>query len=310
MSKKNKIMVIYGGISAEREISIISSREIISSLRRLNYDVVKIDANLDLIDQIYANNPDIIFNALHGTWGEDGEVQKILEESKVPYTHSGIAASKLAMDKNESGKIFTQNGFSYPNSIMCNLNDLIGSDPMQYPYVIKPNDSGSSVGVAIIFNELEKNEYIESIISGQTSSSKKNKVLVQEFIEGPEVQVAIYGKDQVGSIEIVPKNKFYDYESKYFDNGATQHIIPPRIDGNKIKEVNELGLKAHKVLNCRGITRSDFILDNKTGIFSILEINTQPGMTSTSLVPEIANYYGVSFDSLIDWIVRDASINR
>ena len=307
---KKKVMVIYGGISAEREISIISSKEILKALKRLNYEVIEIDADPNLLKEIKFHKPDIIFNALHGTWGEDGEVQKILENSKVSYTHSGIAASKLAMDKNESGKIFIQNGFSYPNSIMCNLKDLIGSDIMPYPYVIKPNDNGSSVGVAIIFNEFEKNEYIQSIISSQTCSDEKNKVLVQEFIDGPEVQVAIYGKDQVGCIEIVPKNKFYDYESKYFDNGATQHIIPPRIESSKIKEVNELGLKAHKVLNCRGVTRSDFILDNKTGIFFILEINTQPGMTPTSLVPEIAKYYGVSFDNLIDWIVKDASINR
>ena len=309
MSKK-KVMVIYGGISAEREISIISSKEILKSLKRLNYEVIEIDADPNLLKEINSHEPDIIFNALHGTWGEDGEVQKILEHSKVPYTHSGIAASKLAMDKNESGKIFIQNGFSYPNSIFCNLKDLMGNDPMPYPYVIKPNDNGSSVGVAIIFNELEKNEYIQNIISGQTCSDEKTKVLVQKFIEGPEVQVAIYGKDQVGSIEIVPKNKFYDYESKYFDNGATQHIIPPRIEQSKIREVSELGLKAHKVLNCKGVTRSDFILDNKTGIFFILEINTQPGMTPTSLVPEIAKYYGVSFDNLIDWIVKDASINR
>ena len=309
MSKK-KIMVIYGGISAEREISIISSKEITKALKRLNYEVIEVDADPGLLKEINFHKPDIVFNALHGTWGEDGEVQKILENSKVPYTHSGIAASKLAMDKNESGKIFIQNGFSHPNSIMCNLKDLIGNDPMPYPYVIKPNDNGSSVGVDIITNELEKNEYIQGIISSQTCSDEKNKVLVQEFIEGPEVQVAIYGNDQVGSIEIVPKNKFYDYESKYFDNGATKHIIPPRIEANKIKEVNELGLKAHKVLNCKGITRSDFILDNKSGIFFILEINTQPGMTPTSLVPEIAKYHGVSFDNLIDWIVKDASINR
>ena len=198
MSKK-KIMVIYGGISAEREISIISSKEISKALKRLNYEVIEVDADPGLLKEINFHKPDIVFNALHGTWGEDGEVQKILENSKVPYTHSGIAASKLAMDKNESGKIFIQNGFSYPNSIMCNLKDLIGNDPMPYPYVIKPNDNGSSVGVAIITNELEKNEYIQDIISSQTCSDEKNKVLVQEFIEGPEVQVAIYGNDQVGS---------------------------------------------------------------------------------------------------------------
>jgi D-alanine-D-alanine ligase len=309
MSKK-KIMVIYGGISAEREISIISSKEIIKSLRSLNYEVIDIDADPSLLKEINYHKPNIIFNALHGTWGEDGEVQKILEASKVPYTHSGIESSQLAMDKFKSGKIFKKHNFSHPRSLLCNLKDLIGSNPMNYPYVIKPNNNGSSVGVVMINSESEKNDYIKKSISGRTCSEESDKLLIQEFIKGPEIQVAVYGNGKSGSIEIVPKNNFYDYESKYFDNGATQHIIPPRLDNKKIDEVNELGLKAHKILKCKGISRSDFILDKETGNFFILEINTQPGMTPTSLVPEIAKYHGISFDSLIDWIIKDASINR
>ena len=307
---KKKIMVIYGGISAEREISIISSKEIIKSLRSLNYEVIDIDADPSLLKEINYHKPNVIFNALHGTWGEDGEVQKILEASKVPYTHSGIESSQLAMDKFKSGKIFKRHNFSHPRSLLCSLKDLIGSNPMNYPYVIKPNNNGSSVGVVMINSELEKNDYIKKSISGRTCSEESDKLLIQEFIDGPEIQVAIYGNGKSDSIEIVPKNKFYDYESKYFDNGATQHIIPPRLDNKKIDEVNELGLKAHKILKCRGISRSDFILDKETGNFFILEINTQPGMTPTSLVPEIAKYHGISFDSLIDWIIKDASINR
>ena len=303
-------MVIYGGISAEREISIISSKEIIKSLRSLNYDVIDIDADPSLLKEINYHKPNIIFNALHGTWGEDGEVQKILEASKVPYTHSGIESSQLAMDKFKSGKIFKKHNFSHPRSLLCDLKDLIGSNPMNYPYVIKPNNNGSSVGVVMINSELEKNDYIKKSISGRTCSEESDKLLIQEFIKGPEIQVAVYGNGKSGSIEIVPKNNFYDYESKYFDNGATQHIIPPRLDNKKIDEVNELGLKAHKILKCKGISRSDFILDKETGNFFILEINTQPGMTPTSLVPEIAKYHGISFDSLIDWIIKDASINR
>ena len=303
-------MVIYGGISAEREISIISSKEIIKSLRSLNYEVIDIDADPSLLKEINYHKPNVIFNALHGTWGEDGEVQKILEASKVPYTHSGIESSQLAMDKFKSGKIFKRHNFSHPRSLLCDLKDLIGSNPMNYPYVIKPNNNGSSVGVVMINSELEKNDYIKKSISGRTCSEESDKLLIQEFIDGPEIQVAIYGNGKSDSIEIVPKNKFYDYESKYFDNGATQHIIPPRLDNKKIDEVNELGLKAHKILKCRGISRSDFILDKETGNFVILEINTQPGMTPTSLVPEIAKYHGISFDSLIDWIIKDASINR
>ena len=309
MSKK-KIMVIYGGISAEREISIISSKEIINSLKSLNYEVIDIDADPSLLKEINYHKPNVIFNALHGTWGEDGEVQKILEASKVPYTHSGIESSQLAMDKFKSGKIFKRHNFSHPRSLLCSLKDLIGSNPMNYPYVIKPNNNGSSVGVVMINSELEKNDYIKKSISGRTCSEESDKLLIQEFIDGPEIQVAIYGNGKSDSIEIVPKNKFYDYESKYFDNGATQHIIPPRLDNKKIDEANELGLKAHKILKCKGISRSDFILDKETGNFFILEINTQPGMTPTSLVPEIAKYHGISFDSLIDWIIKDASINR
>ena len=309
MSKK-KIMVIYGGISAEREISIISSKEIIKSLRSLNYEVIDIDADPNLLKEINYHKPNVIFNALHGTWGEDGEVQKILEASKVPYTHSGIKSSQLAMDKFKSGKIFKRHNFSHPRSLLCTLKDLIGSNPMNYPYVIKPNNNGSSVGVVMINSELEKNDYIKKSISGRTCSEENDKLLIQEFIDGPEIQVAIYGNGKSDSIEIVPKNKFYDYESKYFDNGATQHIIPPRLEYKKIDEVNDLGLKAHKILKCKGISRSDFILDKETGNFFILEINTQPGMTPTSLVPEIAKYHGISFDSLIDWIIKDASINR
>ena len=303
-------MVIYGGTSAEREISIISSKEIIKSLRSLNYEVIDIDADPSLLKEINYHKPNVIFNALHGTWGEDGEVQKILEASKVPYTHSGIESSQLAMDKFKSGKIFKRHNFSHPRSLLCSLKDLIGSNPMNYPYVIKPNNNGSSVGVVMINSELEKNDYIKKIISGRTCSEESDKLLIQEFINGPEIQVAIYGNGKSNSIEIVPKNNFYDYESKYFDNGATQHIIPPRLDNKKIDAVNELGLKAHKILKCRGISRSDFILDKETGNFFILEINTQPGMTPTSLVPEIAKYHGISFDSLIDWIIKDASINR
>ena len=304
------VMVIYGGISAEREISIISSKEIIKSLKRLEYNVIEIDADPNLMKEIIYYKPDIIFNALHGTWGEDGQVQEILEASKIWYTHSGVNASRLAMNKFESGQIFQKNNFFHPKSLLCNFKDLIGSDPMNFPYVIKPNDNGSSVGVAIISSESDKNKYIKEMVASRTCSEENDKLLVQEFIHGPEIQVAVYGNDKSGSIEIVPKNKFYDYESKYFDNGQTQHIIPPRITNKQMEEVNILGLKAHKLLKCRGISRSDFILDKKTGNFYILETNTQPGMTPTSLVPEIAKYHGFDFDNLINWIVEDASINR
>ena len=303
MKKFKKVMLIYGGISSEREISIISSTEIAKSLIRLGYDLIKIDANKSLKDEIEKYAPDVIFNALHGTWGEDGEVQKIIEDAGVPYTNSGIEASNLAMDKHRSSIEFIKNSISYPKTYLSNIDEFMNENSMEYPFVIKPRSEGSSVGVAIICSDEDKKKYIKE-------NKNRRNILIQEFIEGIEIQVAVIGDEQTGSIEIVPKNKFYDYESKYFDNGKTRHIIPPRLNKNEIKKVEQLGLKAHQVLKCKGISRSDFIMNKKTNIFYILEVNTQPGMTPTSLVPEIALSKGVSFDSLIDWILNDASTNR
>jgi len=303
MNKFKKVMLIYGGISSEREISIISSQGINDSLIRNNYEVIKIDADKNLESQIKKYNPDVIFNALHGTWGEDGKVQKIIELTNVPYTNSGIKASELAMDKHKSSEIFTKINLNYPNTILSSLKSIKSENLMHYPYVLKPRNEGSSVGVGIIKNEDDKLKYFEQ-------NKERNEILVQEFIEGKEVQVAIYGDNKTGSIEIEPKNDFYDYESKYFDNGQTKHIIPPRINDQQLDLVEKLALRAHNALGCKGISRTDFILEKKSGIFYILEVNTQPGMTPTSLVPEIANSKGTNFDELINWILNDASTNR
>ena len=303
MKKFNKVMLIYGGISSEREISIISSTEIAKSLVNLGYDLIKIDANKSLKNEIEKHLPDVIFNALHGTWGEDGEVQKIIEEAGVPYTNSGIEASNLAMDKHRSSIEFIKNSIPYPKTYLYSMKDFQNNNIFDYPFVIKPRNEGSSVGVAIIHSIEDKELYIKKNIDRQN-------ILIQEFIEGVEIQVAVIGHEKTGSIEIIPKNKFYDYESKYFDDGKTQHIIPPRLKSDEIEKVEQLGLKAHKVLKCKGISRSDFIMNKKTNTFYILEVNTQPGMTPTSLVPEIALSKGINFDCLIDWIINDASTNR
>ena len=302
MSKK-KIMVIYGGISAEREISIITSKEISSALVRLGYEVIEIDADLDLSDHISKHKPDVIFNGLHGTWGEDGEVQKLLELNNVPYTHSGVESSQLAMDKHRSAELFIKNNFNYPVTNLVNINSISEYTFPEYPFVIKPRNEGSSVGVGIIRNQEEKKRYL-------LDNAERNEVLVQEFIDGQEINVAVIGNDKTGSIEIDPKNEFYDYESKYFDNGKTKHIIPPRINKNQLEEVEDLALKAHKILGCKGISRTEFILEKNSNQFYILELNTQPGMTPTSLVPEIARYKGTEFDELINWILEDAGTNR
>ena len=299
----NKVMLIYGGISAEREISIISGKEISKSLDRLGYEVIEIDADKNLKIQIEKYNPDVIFNALHGTWGEDGEVQKIIESTGVPYTNSGIKASEIAMDKHKSSELFIKENILYPKTILTNLDIIEESNLMTYPFVLKPRNEGSSVGVGIIFDKNDLDKYI-------IDNPERKEILVQEFIKGVEIQVAVIGDNKTGSIEIDPKNEFYDYESKYFDDGGTKHIIPPRISENQIRLVEDLALKAHKKIGCKGITRSDFILDQENNNFYILEINTQPGMTPTSLVPEIASYNGTSFDELINWILNDASTNR
>ena len=303
--KKNlkKVMLISGGISAEREISLISGEEVAKSLDRLGYEIINIDANQNLLEKIKKNKPDVIFNALHGTWGEDGEVQKIIELANIPYTNSGIKASELAMDKHKSSEIFTNINLNYPKTILSSLKSIKDKNLMDYPYVLKPRNEGSSVGVAIIKNEKDKIKYLNQ-------NKDRNEILIQEFIKGKEIQVAIYGDNETGSIEIEPKNDFYDYESKYFDDGQTKHIIPPRISNEQVDSVEKLALMAHNALGCKGISRTDFILENKSGIFFILEVNTQPGMTPTSLVPEIAKFNGISFDELINWILNDASTNR
>ena len=303
MNKYKKVMLIYGGISSEREISIISSKGINNALIRNNYEVIKIDANENLESEIKKHEPDVIFNALHGTWGEDGEVQRIIELTNVPYTNSGINASELAMDKHKSSEKFIDISMNYPNTILASLKQIKEQNPMNYPYVLKPRNEGSSVGVGIIKNDDDKIKYLDQ-------NKERDEILIQKFIEGKEIQVAIYGDNKTGSIEIDPKNEFYDYESKYFDNGQTKHIIPPRITDQQIIFVEKLALKAHNALGCKGISRTDFILEKESEIFYILEVNTQPGMTPTSLVPEIAKSKGTDFDELINWILNDASTNR
>ncbi len=303
MNKYKKIMLIYGGISSEREISIISSEGIYNSLLRNNYEVIKIDADELLEQKINEIKPDVIFNALHGYWGEDGQVQRIIEKTKVPYTHSGVNSSEVAMDKYSAGEEFINNKILYPKTKLIYFNELENYNQSKFPFVLKPRNDGSSVGVSIIKNNSDKEKYIKK-------NSNLSEVLVQEFIKGKEIQVAIIGDKAIGSIEIVPKNEFYDYESKYFDSGETQHILPPKISKKEKELVEKIALQAHKLLKCKGISRSDFILDENNKEFYLLELNTQPGMTPTSLVPEIAKAEGIGFDKLINWILNDASTNR
>ena len=303
---KKKVLILSGGISNERLISLDTGLQVATELKKNAYKVKISEPDNNLAKNINQFKPDIIFNALHGQFGEDGYIQTILEGFKVPYTHSGIIASSIAMDKEISKKIFIKNRINTPKFITY-LFDKKSSDliklidkKLKFPVVVKPKNEGSSVNVYIC----NKNN-----ISRTLKSMKIYKqVMIEEFIGGREIQVAIMGSKKLGAIELRPKRKFYDYQAKYNTNAKTQHIIPVKLSKNKLDEVMSMALKAHKVIGCKGITRSDFkFYKNK---FYLLEINTQPGMTKLSLVPEIAAYKKISFIKLIEWILKDASTKK
>ena len=303
---KKKILIISGGISKERLISLETGKEVSKELKKNGYKVLTSEPNLELSKNLRKYKPDIIFNALHGQFGEDGYIQTILEAQKIPYTHSGAIASSIAMDKEISKKIFLQNNILTPKYIkyifLKKDKTIIKKieKKLKFPVVIKPINEGSSVHVYIcnkknLLRRLKKLEYYKEI-------------LIEEFVPGREIQVAIMGKKKLGAIELKPKREFYDYEAKYNPKSNTKHIIPVNITKKEFKTVTDIALKAHKVIGCKGVTRSDFKFFK--GKFYLLELNTQPGMTKLSLVPEITRYKGISFIKLIEWILKDASINR
>ena len=303
---KKKILIISGGISKERVISLDTGKQVAKELRKNGYIVKISEPNFHIYNVIKSFKPNVIFNALHGQFGEDGYIQSILETTNIPYTHSGVISSALAMDKELSKKIFLKNNILTPKYIMyyfnrskTNLIKLINKK-LKFPVVIKPINEGSSVNV-FICNRL-------NIFSKIKLLEDYKKIIIEEFIPGREIQVAIMGKKKLGAIELKPKRKFYDYEAKYKKSAKTKHIIPVKISKNYLNKVLSISFKAHKLLGCRGVTRSDFkFFKNK---FYLLEINTQPGMTRLSLVPEIAAFYGISFIKLIELILKDASTNK
>ena len=303
---KKKILVLMGGISGEREISILSGKACVKAIDKKKYKVKTLDPKLNFIDQLRKINPDIVFNALHGTYGEDGFIQSILETEKKKYTHSGVLASSIAIDKEVSKKIFKKNKivtpkyFLYDFNSSTNLSQKLKKNKINFPVVIKPINQGSSLGVYICTNKNIKNK-IKLLKSYR-------RIIVEEYIPGREIQVAIMGQIKLGAIELKPKRKFYDYYAKYFKKSKTKHIMPALLNKKKYQEVLDIAKKAHKIIGCKGITRSDFrFYKNK---FYLLELNTQPGMTELSLVPEIAAYKGIKFKQLVEWMIKDASINR
>ncbi len=300
-----KILVLSGGISKERLISLDTGLQVAKELKKNNYKV-KISEPENLSKNIKEFKPNVIFNALHGQFGEDGYIQSIIETFNIPYTHSGVISSSIAMDKEISKNIFIKNKIKTPKFFTYTFElkklDLIKkiNKQLKFPVVLKPLNEGSSVNVFICNKK--------NIFKALDVLKTYKKIIIEEFIGGREIQVAIMGNKKLGAIELVPKRKFYDYEAKYNSNAKTEHLIPVKLTKNELEKVLSMAAKAHKVIGCKGVTRSDFKFYKKK--FYLLEINTQPGMTKLSLVPEIALNKGFSFIKLIEWILKDASKKR
>ena len=300
---KKKVLILSGGISKERLISLDTGLQVSKELIKNGYKVKICEPDNNLDKNIKNFKPAVIFNALHGQFGEDGYIQSVLERYKIPYTHSGVIASSIAMDKEISKNIFAKNKIKTPKFFTFSYDDTTSNiikkinKKLSFPVVVKPLNEGSSVNVYITgMKDLGK-------ILNKLKSYKK--VLIEKFIGGREIQVAIMGDKKLGAIELIPKRKFYDYRAKYDSKAKTQHLIPVELSKTKYNQLMNIAYKAHKLIGCKGVTRSDFKFFK--GKFFLLEINTQPGMTKLSLVPEIASYKGVTFIKLIEWMLKDAS---
>ena len=305
---KKLIVVLMGGISGERDISFLSGKACSKALKKKGYKVIELDASGFFVRDLIKLKPKVVFNALHGKYGEDGFIQSILEALKIPYTHSGVVASNNAMNKDLSKLIFRKNNMKVPKYFLLeknkkvSLNKKMKKNKIRFPIVIKPVNEGSSLGVHICKNKGEFEKNYKKI------SNNYNKIILEEYIPGREIQVAVMGSRGLGAIELIPKRKFYDYKAKYEKSSKTKHIMPAGLTKKKYMQILNISEKAHKVLNCRGVTRSDFKFFNNK--FYMLEINTQPGMTNLSLVPEIAKYKKISFINLVKKIMDDASVNK
>ncbi len=303
---KKRILIISGGISKERIISLDTGKQVANELKKSGYLVKICEPDKKFLSIVKNFKPQIIFNALHGQFGEDGYIQSILETIGIPYTHSGVISSAKAMDKEISKKIFKKNNILTPKYFLYTFNKTnkkltsIINKELGFPVVIKPINEGSSVNVFICTRR--------NLFSKLKLLKDYKKILIEQFIPGREIQAAIIGKKKLGAIELKPKRKFYDYQAKYNSNAKTEHIIPVDLSKKDYTKLMNVTLKAHKLIGCRGVTRSDFKFYK--GKFYLLEINTQPGMTKLSLVPEISSYVGIDFINLIKLILEDASINK
>ncbi len=304
MNKKH-VAVLMGGWSSEREVSLSSGQGVVQALMDLGYDVKPIDVKEDLpllIQQLtQPQRPDVVFNALHGVGGEDGVIQGVLEMLRIPYTHSGVTASALAMNKILSRQLFECHSIPVPVWQVIPLAQLKKHHPMDFPYVIKPISEGSSRGVSLIFSQKDYEQALHEWNFG-------NHVLIEQYIPGREIHIAVVDDKAVGAIEIKPLSGFYDYRAKYTP-GHADHLMPAPLTPEEHQKVLEMAEKAHKLLGCRGISRADFRYDDISSCptFYLLEVNTQPGMTPLSLVPEITSYYGLSYNQLVEKLVESAS---
>ena len=294
--------VLMGGPGAERAVSLSTGQECATALRQAGYIVVEIDAGPDLVNELTLADPDVVFNALHGRWGEDGCVQGVLEWMKLPYTHSGVLCSALAMDKEKTKDVFRGVGLPVVDSLLMAREDLVGAHPMPLPYVIKPNNEGSSVGVYLVDLGAEA--------PPELSADMPDMVMVEAFAPGRELTTTVVG-DRALTVTDILTNTWYDYDAKYAEGGS-KHVVPAELPEDIFQACLEYALKAHAVLGCRGISRTDFRWDETRGLAGLilLETNTQPGMTPTSLSPEQATAVGIPFPELCRFLVEDASCNR
>ncbi|MBS0409117.1 MAG: D-alanine--D-alanine ligase [Proteobacteria bacterium] len=295
------VACLMGGLSPEREVSLVSGKACADALERLGAKVSRVDAGRDIAQVLTALKPDVCFNALHGAWGEDGCVQGVLETLGLPYTHSGVLASALAMDKVKAKAVMAAAGVAVPGGGLYSRFDVARDHVMQPPYVVKPNAQGSSVGVILVF-EGANGPPTEVAAPSWTFGEE---VLVEPYVRGLELAVAVMGDKPLTVTEIEPSTGFYDYEAKYGEGGSV-HVLPARIPAEIAERCKALALAAHTALGCRGVTRSDFRYDDINDLLVLLEVNTQPGMTPTSLAPEQAAHLGVGFDDLVLWITEDA----
>ncbi len=312
MNKKKfkNVLVVLGGTSGERQVSIETGKACANALKKKGYKVIIFDPKIKNINLINRNKIDVIFNALHGRDGEDGVAQSYFEYLNIPYTHSGVVSSYNAMNKIISKEIFIRNKIKTPKYFSISASNfnkneikkIIFKKKINFPIVVKPINEGSSLGVKICKNKKILFKNTKQLLK------KYDELILEEYIGGQEIQVAVINNNPLGAIELIPKRLFYDYKAKYTKKAKTKHVMPARIPKKKYNEVLKIAKKTHKALKCKGVTRSDFKFFKNN--FFLLEINTQPGMTNLSLVPEIANYSGLSFENLVEKILLDASTRR